>query len=185
MALAGLVVRAIPVALADFPVNDGGLFVAMTRAIEDAGWSLPLTISWNGSELPFAYPPLGFYLSGGLSSLFGLELTDVFRWLPLVASALVVPAVFLLARELLRSDAGALVAALAYALAPVSYVWLVQGGGVTRAPGMLLAVLTIWQVVRLVRVPGPANGHRRGRPGRAHRPGSSRRRHLRRRSARS
>ncbi len=154
VALAGLVVRAIPVALADFPVNDGGLFVAMTRAIEDAGWSLPLTISWNGSELPFAYPPLGFYLSGGISSLFGLELTDVFRWLPLVASALVVPAVFLLARELLRSDLGALVAALAYALAPASYVWLVQGGGVTRSPGMLLAVLTIWQVVRLVRVPG-------------------------------
>ncbi len=154
MALAGLVVRAIPVALADFPVNDGGLFVAMTRAIEDAGWGLPLTVSWNGSELPFAYPPLGFYLSGGISSLFGLDLTDVFRWLPLVASALVVPAVFLLARELLRSDLGALVAALAYALAPASYVWLVQGGGVTRSPGMLLAVLTIWQVVRLVRVPG-------------------------------
>ena len=29
--LAGLLVRAIPVALSDFPVNDGGLFVAMTR----------------------------------------------------------------------------------------------------------------------------------------------------------
>ena len=153
VALAGLVVRAIPVALADFPVNDGGLFVAMTRAIEDAGWGLPLTVSWNGSELPFAYPPLGFYLSGGISTIFGLDLTDVFRWLPLVASALVVPAVFLLARELLRSDLGALVAALAYALAPVSYVWLVQGGGVTRSPGMLLAVLTLWLVVRLVRTP--------------------------------
>ena len=154
VAVAGLVVRAIPVALADFPVNDGGLFVAMTRAIEDAGWGLPASIEWNGSVLPFAYPPLGFYLSGGISSLFGLDLTDVFRWLPLVASALVVPAVFLLARELLRSDLGALVAALAYALAPASYVWLVQGGGVTRSPGMVLAVLTIWQVVCLVRVPG-------------------------------
>jgi hypothetical protein len=154
VALAGLVVRAIPVALADFPVNDGGLFVAMTRGIEDAGWGLPVSISWNGSELPFAYPPLGFYLSGGISSMFGVDLTDVFRWLPLVASALVVPAVFLLGRELLRSDLGALVAALAYALAPASYVWLVQGGGVTRSPGMLLAVLTIWQVVRLVRDPG-------------------------------
>ena len=154
VALAGLVVRAIPVALADFPVNDGGLFVAMTRAIEAAGWRLPITISWNGSELPFAYPPLGFYLSGGLSSVFGLELTDVFRWLPLgrqrAGRARRVPA---------RPRAPALrrrrlVAALAYALAPVSYVWLVQGGGVTRAPGMLLAVLTIWQVVRLIRVSG-------------------------------
>jgi len=152
--LAGLLVRAIPVLLAGFPVNDGGLFVAVTRAIEDAGWGLPATIDWNGSQLPFAYPPLGFYFSGGIASLFGVELTDVFRWLPMVASALVVPAVFLLGRELLRSDLGGLVSALAYALAPASYVWLVQGGGVTRSPGMLLAVLTIWQVVRLVRDPG-------------------------------
>ena len=59
--LAGLVVRAIPVALADFPVNDGGLFVAMVQAIQVAGWGLPLTVDWNGAELPFAYPPLGFY----------------------------------------------------------------------------------------------------------------------------
>ena len=153
VALAGLVVRVIPVALADFPVNDGGLFVAMTQAIEGAGWGLPASIDWNGSVLPFAYPPLGFYLSGGIASLFGLDLTDVFRWLPLIASALVVPAVFLLARELLRSDLGALIAALAYALAPASYVWLVQGGGVARSPGMVLAVITIWQVVRLVREP--------------------------------
>ena len=47
--LAGLVVRLIPVALADFPVNDGGLFVAMTRGIRDAGWGLPDTVVWNGT----------------------------------------------------------------------------------------------------------------------------------------
>ncbi len=68
-------------------------------------------------------------------------------------SVLIVPAVFLLARELLRSDLGGLVAALAYALAPSSYVWMIQGGGVTRSPGMLLAVLALWQTVILVRQP--------------------------------
>ena len=48
--LAGLVVRAIPRALSDFPVNDGGLFVAMVRAIQDAGWSLP-QVAWVASDL--------------------------------------------------------------------------------------------------------------------------------------
>ena len=150
---AGLAVRAIPVTVGDFPLNDGGLFVAMTRAIRDAGWVLPATLAWNGMDLPFIYPPLGFYLAGGLEALFGADLFEIFRWLPLVTATLVVPAVFLLGRTLLRSEVGGLVAALTYALAPVSYVWMVQGGGVTRSPGLLLAILTLWQSVQLVRQP--------------------------------
>ena len=150
--LAGLAVRAIPVALSDFPVNDGGLFMAMTRAIEDAGWGLPATVAWNGMEVPLSYPPLGFYMVAGLHAL-GADPFGVFRWIPLLSATLIVPAVFLVARTLLRSDIGGLVAALAYALAPASYVWMVQGGGVTRSPGLLLAVLAIWQTVGLVREP--------------------------------
>jgi hypothetical protein len=151
--LAGLVVRAIPIALSDFPVNDGGLFLAMTRAIQDAGWWLPAAVAWNGTDLPFVYPPLAFYGAGAIEAVFGVDLFAVFRWLPLVASTLIVPAVFLLGRAVLRSDLGGVVAALAYALAPASYVWMIQGGGVTRSPGLLLAVLAVWQSVSLVRDP--------------------------------
>jgi hypothetical protein len=151
--VAGLVVRTIPVAAADFPVNDGGLFVAMTRAIGDAGWALPEAVAWNGADLPFVYPPIAFYQAGLLETVFGLDLYGVFRWFPLLYATLVVPAVYLLGRSLLRSDLGGAAAALAYALAPASFVWLVQGGGVTRAPGMVVAVLTLWQFVALVREP--------------------------------
>jgi hypothetical protein len=63
--------------------------------------------------------------------------------------------VYLVGRSLLRSEAAGLAAALAYALTPTAFIWLVQGGGATRAPGMLLGVLTIWQSVELVRAPGP------------------------------
>lgn len=152
--VAGLILRAIPVAVTDFPVNDGGLFLAMIRAIQDAGWSLPHTVSWNGDDLPFIYPPLAFYAAGLGESALGVELFAYFRWFPVMASALIVPAVYLLGRELLRSELGGLTAALTYALAPSSYVWLIQGGGVARSPGLLLAVVTLWQVVILVRTPG-------------------------------
>jgi Dolichyl-phosphate-mannose-protein mannosyltransferase len=151
--VAGLAVRAIPLAVTDFPVNDGGLFLAMTRAVQDAGWALPVTVEWNGSQLPFIYPPLAFYKAGLLEAFFGLDMYGIFRWFPLMWSTLVVPAVFLLGRELLRSEVGGLVAALAYALTPVSFVWLIQGGGVTRAPGMFLAAVMLWQLVILVREP--------------------------------
>ena len=150
--LIGLAVRAIPVAVADFPLNDGGLFLAMVRAVE-MDWMLPVSVHWNGTQLPFTYPPLAFYLVGLANTGLGVDLPTLFRLVPLVASSLVVPAVYLLARSLLRSDVGGLAAGLAYGVATGSFIWLVQGGGVTRAPGMLLAVLTLWQVVSLVRTP--------------------------------
>jgi len=149
----GLMVRAIPILLSDFPVNDGGLFYAMVRAIQAAGWVLPSTVAWNGNDLPFTYPPLAFFLVGLANAGLGVDLPTLFRFVPLLASSLVVPAMFLLGRSLLRSDVGGLAAALAYGVAPSSFIWLIQGGGVTRAPGMLLAVLTLWQVVSLVRTP--------------------------------
>lgn len=152
--VAGLVVRAVPIAVSDFPVNDGGMFVAVVRAIQDGGWWLPATVSWNGSDLPFIYPPLGFYVAGLIQAVLGVDIFAVFRWVPLFASTLLVPAVYFLGRDVLRSEIGGLVAALAYALTPFSYVWLIQGGGVTRAPGLLLGVLTVWQVVLLIREPG-------------------------------
>ncbi|MGH2488931.1 MAG: hypothetical protein ACRDFR_04885, partial [Candidatus Limnocylindria bacterium] len=151
--VAGLIVRAIPPAVSDFPVNDGGLFVAMTRAIQEAGWALPVSVAWNGADLPLTYPPLAFYALGALDSVLGLDLLGVFRWFPLLTSVLIVPAVYLLTRALLRSDLGGLVAASAYSLAPASYVWMIQGGGVTRSPGLLVAVVAVWQVVLLVRAP--------------------------------
>ncbi|MEX1068793.1 MAG: glycosyltransferase family 39 protein [Chloroflexota bacterium] len=153
--LVGLVVRAIPVALADFPLNDGGLFLTMVMAVEEADWALPVSVAWNGTQLPFTYPPLAFYVVGWADAYLGIDPLALFRFFPLVASTLVVPAVFLLGRSLLRSDLGGLTAALAYAVTTGSFVWLVQGGGISRAPGMLLAVLTLWQTVHLVRSPTP------------------------------
>jgi hypothetical protein len=152
--LIGLAVRSIPVTLADYPLNDGALFLTMVQAVETE-WTLPVTVAWNGTQLPFTYPPLGFYLVGLAHAVVGIDLTTLFRFVPLVASTMVVPAVFLLGRSLLRSDVGGLAAALAYGVATSSFIWLVQGGGVTRAPGMLLAVLTLWQAVGLVRTPTP------------------------------
>jgi len=150
--LIGLIPRAMPVALADYPLNDGGLFLTMVRAVE-TDWTLPVSVAWNGTQLPLTYPPLAFYLVGLANAVVGIDLPTLFRFIPLVASTLVVPAVFLLGRSLSRSDVGGLAAALAYGVTTSSFIWLVQGGGVTRAPGMLFAILTLWQVVQLVRTP--------------------------------
>ncbi len=149
--LTGLLVRAIPVLTTDFPLNDGGLFYAMTRDLQAANFLLPATTSYNGLDIPFAYPPLGFYLAGLLSSAFGIGLLDIFRFLPLIVATLMIPVVHVLAREILPSRFQALLATWAFALLPRSFDWLIAGGGLTRGLGLLFALLAIREGIRFYR----------------------------------
>ena len=45
--LFGGILRFFPVYLADFPINDGGLFYNMTRAIQDNNFLLPKYVQYN------------------------------------------------------------------------------------------------------------------------------------------
>jgi hypothetical protein len=136
-----------------FPLNDGGLFYAMARDLEASGFRLPAETSYNGG-LPFAYPPLGIYLAAALDRLGPWSLIDVMRFLPMSLSVLAVGVFALLAGELFRPRHLAWIAALWFALLPMAYVWVIMGGGVTRAVGQLFSLLALWQAVRLARTGG-------------------------------
>lgn len=127
---------------ADFAFGDGGLFWVMANDLRENGFLAPMTTSYNTGDIPWVYPPLGIYLAAVLGG--GLEW---FRILPALFAVATLPAVSLLARALI-GDRGSLVAVIAYALSEPAYVGLIAGGGVTRGPGLLLAVLTMWAVVR-------------------------------------
>jgi hypothetical protein len=153
--LLGLVARLSYVLAFDFPLNDGGLFVVMTRDLIDAGFRIPLTTTYNDLSIPFAYPPLGFYLTAAVATATGIDIVELFRWLPLVLSAACVPAFALLARELLQPTA-ARPATYAYALVPAGFAWPIMGGGLTRSLGLLFALLALAALARAL-----ADGSRR------------------------
>ena len=69
--IVGLVVRAVPLVAAGFPLNDGGLFYAMAEDVRRAGFALPMYSSYNGVGIPFVYPPLAFYLAAALDAVRG------------------------------------------------------------------------------------------------------------------
>src|SRR5688572_16295208 len=64
------------------PLNDGGLFQAMARDISDAHFGLPAYTSYNGGDIPFAYPPLALYLAAATEWLTPLSASRVFVVLP-------------------------------------------------------------------------------------------------------
>ncbi len=137
-----------------FPINDGGLFYSMTGELQANGFHLPAFVSYNHTNIPFVYPPLGFYFVGLLSSLTGWSLLKIFQFLPAILATLTIPAFFLLARDLLKSKAVIALSTLIFALIPANFYWLIMGGGVTRALGFLFSLLTLWSVLRMCTRPG-------------------------------
>jgi hypothetical protein len=149
--LFGAVVRFVPAFSNGFPLNDGGMFYTMIRDLQANHYLLPQFTSYNFADIPFAYPPLGFYIAAAFSNLLHVSVLQTLLWLPALANTLAILAFYKLAEQILPSRASATLAALVYALSSRAFLWQVMGGGITRAFGMLFLLLMLWQAVQLFR----------------------------------
>lgn len=147
--LLGAFVRLAPALASGFPVSDGGLFYVFVQEIQAAHFRLPLYSNYNQAAIPFLYPPLSFYLTGLLSSLTGISVLDLLRFLPSLISIATIPAFYLLARRLMRAELPAAAAAISYALLPTAFDFMIVGGGLPRALGTLFCILTLHQAAGL------------------------------------
>lgn len=147
--LIGLLVRLSFVRMASFPLNDGGLFYAMVRDLQRNAYSLPMYASYNSEHIPFAYPPLGFYLVGIISDVTHWSLISIFRFFPLTMNVLMILAFIRLSRLLLASRRAVVFSTFAFVLLPRSFEWLIMGGGVTRSLGGLFSILALHHVYLL------------------------------------
>lgn len=150
----GGALRFLPGIVAGFPINDGGMFLQMILDLKANGYSLPPTTSYNFSSIPYAYPPLGFYLVAFLSQIFGISPVHWLLWLPAFVSAAIIPAFYWFALKITDSSAKALSAAALYAFIPGMSDWLIMGGGLTRAFGILFLIIGIGCVYSLLREGG-------------------------------
>ncbi len=142
-AVIGLAIRLAAPLQAEFPLNDGGLFYAMIIDLQENRYTLPSIATYNSTNIPFAYPPLAFYLTGLLAVLFHISVLDLVRLLPAIVSGLTIVAFYLLARELTNSKTQIVLALFAFTVLPRTFAWLIMGGGITRSFGMFFAILTM------------------------------------------
>ncbi len=149
--LAAALIRLPPPLEADFPINDGGFFTVMAEEIRAAHFELPVHTSYNRLNLPMAYPPLGLYTAALLAGAHIAPVLDVERVLPALVSLVAVAAFFLLARGVLGEGVAGWAATVAFALLPRTWEWMIMGGGLTRAPGFLFAILALGAAWRLFR----------------------------------
>jgi len=147
--LFGLMIRLAAPTNATGPVNDGGLFLQMTRDLQENHFALPTIATYNNANIPFAYPPLGFYLTGAIQSISNVSLLTLFTYLPAIFSVLAIFAFYFLALQFTGDPFKASLAALFYAMIPRSFDWAIMGGGVTRAPAICFSFLTLAFAYRL------------------------------------
>ena len=133
--------RLYPPGIAGFPINDGGLFYKMIEAIQVNNYRLPGFVQYNGLNIPFAYPPLAFYLANLVTDIFHTTIFNTLLWLPAIILIAGIPAIYYLASVVLKSRFQAGLATFLYALLPRSITWLIMGGGITRSFGQLFLIL--------------------------------------------
>jgi hypothetical protein len=146
----GVFVRLVYLFQDDFPLNDGGLFYTMVRDLQANRFLIPAVTQYNLSDLPFAYPPLAFYLTGLLNSFFGFDLLSLMRWLPLLFNILAIPVFYHFAKLLFKEPIRAGLATLFFALLKPGYEWLIMGGGLTRSPALFFSLLTLDRYLVLI-----------------------------------
>jgi len=147
--LIGAFMRFNPTLLAGFAINDGGMFAVMVDDLKASNYLLPIFTTYNHLNIPYAYPPLGFYLGRIAADLFGLSAVQVVRWVPAFFASLSIPAFYLLALRLLKDKYYASISTLFFALMPRALSWFVMGGGLTRSPGQFFMLLTLATLIRL------------------------------------
>ncbi|MEW6083822.1 MAG: glycosyltransferase family 39 protein [Chloroflexota bacterium] len=145
----GTFIRFNPTLLAGFAINDGGMFAVMVDDLRANNFLLPLFSTYNDIDMPFAYPPLGFYMGALAMDLFGIDSAQVVRWVPAFFASLAIPAFYILALRILKDKNLASIATLFYAFIPRAFSWLIMGGGLTRSPGQFFLILALAVLIRL------------------------------------
>ncbi len=147
----GAAIRAVFLAKGDFPLHDGGLFFTMIHDLQANGYRLPTFSSYNDGVIPFAYPPFTLYVAALLNDLAGIDSITILRLVPYLVSLGSIVAFARLARTMLPTRTAALLATLAFACMPSSFMWTIMGGGLTRSFGQLFALLLVDRLYVLYR----------------------------------
>jgi hypothetical protein len=133
----------------DVPFRYGGLFVEFSRQIATNGYLLPANIPfYTQGGIPFAYPPLAFYVQAFLIETLSLPKYAVVNLLPPLVAVLSLPSFYLLTRALNMSDRSRLGAVVVFALLPNAFLDQIEGGGLAESFG---TVSLIWFAIALVR----------------------------------
>jgi len=137
------------------PFRLGGLFLEFSNQIIASGFRLPVTIPYySAGGLPFAYPPLAFYVQAALITLFHPDKYSTVNFLPPVVAALSVPSFYYLVKQLNTGRLEAWCMLAAFAFIPNAFLDQIEAAGLPEAFGELALIWYAAFLVQAWRTPG-------------------------------
>jgi hypothetical protein len=132
-----------------YPAFGAGLYLKIAESVLANGYQPPTAITgYTTTGVPFAYPPLAYYLVAVLIDL-GFDPLVISRVLPGVMTVVYLIPFFYLAREVLGSVRQAGLATVIIAVTPVILQWHVSAGGIVRAQAFFLLLSGLYCGVKL------------------------------------
>ncbi|WP_144906268.1 hypothetical protein [Halobellus captivus] len=163
--LPGVVAIAIYLATNPYPAYGAGLYAKISAELVANGYALPARIpGYTADGVPFAYPPLQFYLYALLLDIGG-DPVAVSRFLPAVGMVTALVPTYLLGRDVAGSRPAGTAAAGLVALNPQILEWHLSAGGVVRAFAFCYALVAVYAGYRLFAFDGGAAAPSNNEPG--------------------
>ena len=135
-----------------YPAYGAGLYLRMAERVVENGYRLPTHVpGYTDGGVPFAYPPLVFYLGALAMDVGGVDPLTLSRYVPAIVTVGYLVPYYFLSRELLGDRAEASLATTLLAVAAPTLQWHLSAGGFVRTPAFLLAVTGCYAGVRLFR----------------------------------
>lgn len=131
----------------DFPINDGALFLRFVEDIASVFPALPKAVPFNGESIPFAYPPLAFWLAALLTTA-GVDTMEILRVAPIVTNIVTVGLFALLVHRLGYRPWLVALATFFLATNQRAWEWLVMGGGLSRSLGAMFLIAALIPLAR-------------------------------------
>lgn len=133
------------------PLGYGGLYALMAEEIAAGNFAIPVSVSYYGpGGIPFAYPPLAFYMAAALLKL-DISVITILRLLPPLLSLLSLAPLYLLAKDQSDSSFAAGLTVLYAACSPSLYVMHVWSAGMVRALAFLFMLCGLYALYRALR----------------------------------
>ena len=156
--LPGVVAVAIYLVTNPYPAHGAGLYTKIASVLAADGYVPPARIpDYTAAGVPFAYPPLQFYVLAVLLDL-GADPLVVTRLLPGIGVVAALVPIYLLGRDSTDSRPAGAAAATLVALNPQILEWHVTAGGVVRAFGFLYAMIAVYAGSRIFAGRSPEDG---------------------------
>ncbi len=134
----------------NLPVHSGGLFLFFSENIASNDFQIPKTIPYySEGGIPFAYPPLGFYIIAVLITIFKIPGFIVINVLPVVISCISVGVFYFVSKLLSNSKIVQCCLVLVYSILPSAFQQQIEDEGTAEALGTLALLLLLYFSIKV------------------------------------